>query len=173
MGHCIGKMTVLWHNERSEEKRSSRASPFSFPLSPIRSFVLDICTKGYVPWILGTHLSFFLFLLSSFSFYHLLISSSSYLSCQTFSLFFFRNGGYLDCRWGNTSIIFRFPFSRISRYRYSIIGAGWSVFLLLERGERWRCFVGLHWHWGLDRHRVDGRWRRRRRSTYAVLCIIV
>ena len=152
MGHCIGKMTVLWLNERSEEKRSSRASPFSFPLSPIRSFFLDICTKGYVPRILGSTFRF-PFLFSSFYFYHLLISSF-FLPVSTDTFLLFRNGDYLDCRWGNTSIIFRFPSSRIFVYCYSIIGAGWSVFLLLDRREKELLFgldctgMGVEFAWG-------------------------
>jgi hypothetical protein len=143
-----------WHNEREAKKSESlHAILLPPPCSPTRSFFLDICTRGYVPWILGTHPSFFFYYTHS-------STSTTYLflllllTCldRHFSPFF-RNGGYLDCRCGNTSIILGL-ISRISRYRYSIIGAGWSVFLLLDRREKELLFgldctgMGVEFAWG-------------------------
>jgi len=79
-----------WHNVREAKKSESlRAIFFPPPCSPTRSFCLDICPREYVPWILGTHLSFFLFLFSSFYFYHLLIPSFFLPVLTDFSSFFF------------------------------------------------------------------------------------
>jgi hypothetical protein len=69
-----------------------------------------------------------------------------FLPVLTDTFLLFRNGGYLDGRWGNTSIILRliFPHFLLSLFDHWSWMAG--LLTIGQKRERVVVWIGLHWH---------------------------
>lgn len=144
--------------------------------SPIRSFNLDICTRtgqGYAlegfwdPSFVFPSYSFFYFYFFTYSFFFFF-----FLPVLTDVLFFFVMLAQ-DSRWGNTSIVFRFSFSRISYIVNRDLGNGRSIFFHCWTGERRSASIGLHRHahWmGVERTGI--RWGRKYVRCTLYYCLV-